>query len=71
MSDNVQQMTPQQQLNLANTPVTNENAALNILVGFLGIAQRRGAFALEEAAKIFECIQLFQKNVAQNSAQTD
>ena len=39
----------------------NENLALNLMVSFLGLAQRRGAFALDEAAKIFECVKVFQK----------
>ena len=62
MADNVQQLR-QQPLNLVNTVVENENIALNLLVGFLGLAQRRGAFTLDEAAKIYECVKLFQKNV--------
>tara|TARA_Y100000590_G_C15317248_1_gene862528 strand:- start:221 stop:463 length:243 start_codon:yes stop_codon:yes gene_type:complete len=39
----------------------DENVALNILVSFVGLAQRRGAFGLDEAAKIFECIEVFRK----------
>ena len=65
MADNVQQMGPS---NLVNTVVENENTALNVLVGFLGLAQRRGAFTLDEAAKIFECIKLFQKNVPKSDS---
>ena len=56
-----QSTTTQEEL-LVSAKVTDENSALNILVSFLGIAQRRGCFALDEAAKIFECIQVFQKN---------
>ena len=66
MSGTTQPMGPpqqQQQMNLATAVVDNENSALNILVGFLGVAQRRGVFTLDEAAKIFECIKLFQRNV--------
>ena len=40
-------------------PIDNQNAALNGLIGFVGIAQRRGCFALDEAAKAFECIKMF------------
>ena len=40
--------------------VTDQNSALNCLIGFVGIAQRRGVFALDEAAKAFHCIQMFQ-----------
>jgi hypothetical protein len=50
------------QLNLMDVPVTDEHSALNVIVGFLGIAQRRGAFAINESAKIFECVKMFQKN---------
>jgi hypothetical protein len=42
-------------------PVTDENAALNIMVSFLNIAQRRGIFSIDESAKIWECIKKFQK----------
>ena len=31
------------------------------MVGFLNIAQKRGAFNLKESAKIWECIKIFQK----------
>ena len=50
-----------QQVNLLSVNVTDENTALNVMVGFLGLAQKRGAFAINEAAKIFECIQKFQR----------
>ena len=46
---------------LVDVEVNNENQALNLLVSFLGLAQRRGAFGLDEAAKIFECVKVFQK----------
>lgn len=54
----------QEQLNLLEVPIDSEHAALNIIVGFLGIAQRRGAFAINESAKIFECVKMFQKKAA-------
>lgn len=49
-------------LNLTKIKVDSENTAFNLLISFVGIAQRRGAFGLDEAAKIFECIQMFRKN---------
>ena len=49
------------QVNLLNVNITDENTALNVMVGFLGLAQKRGAFAINEAAKIFECVQKFQR----------
>jgi hypothetical protein len=48
-------------VNLLDLPVTNENEALNVMVGFLGLAQKRGCFAINEAAKIYECVKFFQK----------
>ena len=42
-------------------PVTDENAALNIIVSFINIAQRRGCFSIDESAKIWECIKKFQR----------
>jgi len=56
---NVEQAKP---MNAIDTPVTDENSALNVLVAFLGIAQSRGVFSINEAAKIYECIQIFTKN---------
>ena len=46
---------------LVDVEVTNENMALNLLVSFVHLAQRRGAFNIDEAAKIYECIKKFQK----------
>jgi len=40
-------------------PVTNESMALNLMVSFLNVAQRRGAFSFDESAKIWECVQKF------------
>lgn len=45
---------------LLATEVTDQNVALSVLVGFVGIAQRRGVFAIDESAKIYECIKSFQ-----------
>jgi len=51
---------PQTELRLVDIPVSNENVALNLMVSFLGIAQKRGTFTIDESAKIWECIQKFQ-----------
>ncbi len=53
--------TPVQQVNLLDLPVRNENEALNVMVGFLGLAQKRGCWAINESAKIYECVKIFQK----------
>ena len=52
----------QQQVKLADLKVNTENDALNYMVGFLELAQRRGVFTLEEAAKINECVAKFRRN---------
>lgn len=41
--------------------IDNENVALNVMVGMLNIAQKRGAFSLEESAKTWECVQMFMR----------
>jgi len=48
------------QVNLARMNVDSQNTAFNLLISFVAVAQKRGAFNLEEAAKIFECIKFFQ-----------
>jgi len=52
----------QPQVNLSEIKVDTENTALNLLVSFVALAQRRGTFNLEEAAKIFECVNMFRRN---------
>ena len=52
---------PQNEVRLVNIPITDENTALNLMVSFLSLAHKRGAFGIDEAAKIWECIQIFQK----------
>ena len=49
------------QSKLVNIEITDENVALNVLVGFLELAQRRGVYAFDESTKILECIKKFQK----------
>ena len=42
--------------------ITTENEALNLMVTFINIAQSRGAFTIQESAKIWECIKKFKNN---------
>ena len=53
----------QPEVKLVDVPINDENTALNVLVNFLNLAQKRGAFGLDESAKIWECIKVFQKPV--------
>ena len=48
------------QVKLVDIPIRDENVALNVMVNFLGLAQKRGVFSFDESAKIWECIKTFQ-----------
>ena len=62
MSENMQPVTPQKtEVKLVDIPIRDENVALNVMVNFLGLAQKRGVFSFDESAKIWECIKMFQK----------
>ena len=50
-----------QQPDLNNLVIADENTALNVMVSFLHMAQKRGAFNIQESAKAWECIQMFMK----------
>jgi hypothetical protein len=52
---------PQKEVKLVDVAVSDENVALNLMVSFLSLAQKRGAFGLDESAKIWECVKKFQK----------
>ena len=55
-----------QQVRLAEVEIDNEITALNMMVQFLGLAQKRGVFTIDESAKIWECVKKFQRpDVAQ------
>lgn len=61
-TDNIVSQQPQQsQMKLIDIPITDENTALNVMVSFLSLAQKRGVFTFDESAKIWECIKMFQK----------
>ena len=62
--------TPEQstQPSIMTVPIADENVALNIMVSFLNIAQKRGTFNLEESARIWECVQKFIIPPAQGQA---
>jgi len=60
-TEQTQQQTPKPQPKLVDIEVVDEIVALNLLVSFVNLAQRRGVFTLDESAKIWECIKKFQK----------
>ena len=45
---------------LVDVPVANQNEALQLIVTFLNLAQKRGSFTLDESAKLWECVKFFQ-----------
>ena len=52
---------PTEQVCFVDVEVTSDNIALNLMVAFLNMAQRRGAFSMDESAKIWECVKRFIK----------
>jgi hypothetical protein len=50
----------QKEIRLVDIPIKDENVALNVMVGFLNVAHKRGVFTIDESAKIWECISKFQ-----------
>jgi len=60
-SNNVQEEAVQKEIRLVDIPISDENTALNVMVGFLHTAHKRGVFTIDESAKIWECISKFKK----------
>ena len=59
---NLEELSTEQKEVLLNDLVINDpNSALNVLVSFVNLANKRGAFTIQESAKIWECVQMFQK----------
>jgi uncharacterized phage infection (PIP) family protein YhgE len=51
-----------QQISIFDIPVTNQNEALQILIYFINVAQKRGTYSIDESAKIYECIKIFKSS---------
>ncbi len=49
----------QKEVSILNVPVSDQNIALNVMVFFLNSAQRRGAFSIDESAKLWEAVKMF------------
>ena len=50
----------QQKTRLVDVPIPTQQDALQLMVTFVNLAQKRGAFTLDESAKIWDCIKMFQ-----------
>ena len=46
---------------LVNIAINDDNVAFNVMISFVNLAQRRGAFSIDESAKIWECVKRFQR----------
>lgn len=55
------QMEEKKEIRLVDVNIKDENVALNVMVSFLTLAHKRGVFSIDESAKIYECIKMFQK----------
>ena len=58
----IQQPQQTHQIRLVDIPINDENTALNVMVSFLDLANKRGVFSLDESSKIWECIKKFQRS---------
>lgn len=56
-----QEQPPVKEVRLVDIEVKDENIALNLLVSFVNVAHKKGVYSLDESAKIWECIKMFQK----------
>lgn len=48
-------------VNINDIKIADETTALNVLVAFVELAQRRGCYSIDESSKIWECIKIFQR----------
>ena len=58
----------QQKVLIKDVQITNDSIAINLMAFMLEVAHRRGAFTLEEASKIHECITQLQKSASPSPA---
>jgi hypothetical protein len=61
MENTTERQQPQPGPKLVDIEVTDEIVALNLIVSFMNLAQRRGAFTIDESSKLWECVKKFQK----------
>jgi hypothetical protein len=49
------------QVRLVDIPLNTQQDALQLIVTFLHLAQKRGSFTLDESAKLWDCIKMFRE----------
>lgn len=52
---------PSMQQKLVDVKLDSQNTALNVIIGFITLGQQRGVYTIQESAKIWECIRMFQQ----------
>ncbi len=50
-------------------PITTQTQALQVLVGAINVAQSRGAFKIDESARIAEAVNMFKSTEEQQKPQ--
>jgi hypothetical protein len=56
------QSNQNQPVPISEVPITNTNEALQMIVYFINVAQKRGTYSIDESAKIYECIKMFKSS---------
>ena len=70
MSKSEDNVPPSSQTKLVDVELTTQNVALNVIIGFITLGQQRGVYSIQESAKIWECIKMFQQQqVASNEVE--
>jgi hypothetical protein len=52
---------PSMQQKLVEVKLDSHNTALNVIIGFITLGQQRGVYTIQESAKIWDCIRMFQQ----------
>ena len=57
MTENISPVPPQKnEIKLVDIQVNDENTALNVIVSFLGLAQKRGVFSFDESVTKYDIL---------------
>ena len=58
---------PSMQQKLVEVKLDSHNTALNVIIGFITLGQQRGVYTIQESAKIWDCIRMFQQPQVEQS----
>ena len=58
------EQAPPDRVRIVDVEIGDANGAFNLMIQFLSLAQSRGAFKIDESAKIFECLKMFNRSDA-------